>query len=248
MERLVASPCSAPDWTLPEVLAAHAELDFMKFEAFISWVKSALDVTADPITYVEMAGRYGMRYTSMHLPPVGDDLDESLAGAIRAARFARQLGADVVLFKATSRPNYVRAAPVFLDAIAGLGLTAVIQNHCGSPLNDVDDVIEVLRGVGDERLKVLLEVGHFHQAGVTWDRAYERLRGKVALVHVKDISAGKPVPFGAGEIDFASLASALEADGYEGDYVVELEGEECRADPLRYLREAVDFLLPLIEE
>lgn len=164
---------AAPDWTLPEVLAAHAELDFMKFEAFISWVKSALDVTADPITYVEMAGRYGMRYTSMHLPPVGDDLDESLAGAIRAARFARQLGADVVLFKATSRPNYVRAAPVFLDAIAGLGLTAVIQNHCGSPLNDVDDVIEVLRGVGDERLKVLLEVGHFHQAGVTWDRAYD---------------------------------------------------------------------------
>jgi len=248
MERLVASPCSAPEWTLPEVLAAHAELGFMKFEAFVSWVKSALDLTADPIVYVEVARRYGMRYTSMHLPPVGDDIDDSLTGAIRAARFARALGAEVVLFKATSRENYIRAAPIFLDATAGLGLTAVIQNHCGSPLNDVDDVLEVLGGVGDERLKVLLEVGHFHQAGITWDRAYEHLREKVALVHVKDISAGKCVPFGAGEIDFASLALALEADGYTGDYVVELEGDECRADPLRCLREAVDFLLPLIEE
>jgi sugar phosphate isomerase/epimerase len=248
MERLVGSPCSAPDWTLPEVLSAHADLGFLKLEAFVSWVKSALDPTADPILYVDLAGRYGMRYTSMHLPPVGDDLEGSVTRAVRAARFARALGAEVVLFKAASRRNYIRAAPVFLDATEGLGLTAVIQNHCGSPLHDVDDVLEVLDGVGDERLKVLLEVGHFHQAGIAWNEAYEPLRQRVALVHIKDIAAGKPVPFGLGEVDFPSLASTLEADGYEGDYVVELEGEECRADPLRYLREAVDYLLPLIEE
>ena len=141
MDRLVASPCSAPDWTLPEVLAAHAELGFMKFEAFTSWVKSALDLTADPLTYVEAAGRYGMRYTSMHLPPVGDDFDESLAGAIRAARFARQLGAEVVLFKATSRRNYVRAAPVFAEG----GMVSLQIEYTQENVGRLNDLVKDLR-------------------------------------------------------------------------------------------------------
>jgi len=248
MERLVATPCSAPKWPLEEVLSAHAELGFTKFEAFIGWVQSALDLSAEAAEYVELAGRYGMRFVSMHMPPVTDDVDASLAAAIEAAEFAADLGAEVVLFKATSRANYIAAGPAFLDALDDLRMTAVIQNHCGSPLHDVTDVLDVLAGVGDERLAVLLEVGHFHQAGVTWPRAYEALRGRVALVHIKDIAAGEPVPFGAGEIDFPGLFQALADDGYAGDYVVELEGEACWSDPARCLREAVNFLTPLIEE
>lgn len=247
LEHLVASPCSAPKWTLDEVMAAHAELGFRKYEAFTGWVASALDVSGDPGGYVETARRYGMRYTSFHLPAVdGEDFDASLARAVEAARFARAVGAGIVLYKAKTRADYVRAAAAMLDACESLGLTAVIQNHKGSALSDVDDVREVLAGAGDERLKALLEVGHFHQAGVTWDRACARLRGRVALVHVKDIAAGEPVGFGAGEIDFAALTATLAADGYDGDYVVELEGA-CWEDPKRYLREAVELLAPMIE-
>jgi sugar phosphate isomerase/epimerase len=248
MERLVASPCSAPKWTLDEVMAAHAELGFRKYEAFTGWVASALDVSADPAAYVETAERHGMRYTSFHLPAVdGEDFDASLAAAIEAAKFAKAVGAGIVLFKAKARPAYVRAAPAMLDACEELGLTAVVQNHKGSPLNDVAGVREVLEGAADERLEALLEVGHFHQAGVTWDEAYDYLRGRVALVHVKDIARGEPVGFGEGEIDFAALVAALKADGYAGDYVVELEGK-CWDDPKRYLCEAVELLAPLIEE
>jgi len=247
MEHLVATPCSAPKWSLREVLAAHAELGFRKFEAFIGWVDSALDPTADPAGYRDVAAEYGFRFTSMHLPAVKDDVEASLPRVIAAARFADALGADVVLYKATSRAGYIEAGGAFLDAIDGLGVTAVIQNHCGSPLNDVGDVLEVLDGVGDERLKALLEVGHFHQAGVAWEGAYEALQGRIALVHVKDIAQGQPVPFGAGEIDFAALTARVLGDGYEGDWVVELEGEACWSDPKRFLREAVELLTPLIE-
>jgi sugar phosphate isomerase/epimerase len=247
LEHLVASPCSAPKWTLDEVMAAHAELGFRKYEAFTGWVASALDVCADPAAYVETAKRHGMRYTSFHLPAVdGADFDASLAEAIEAARFAHAVGARIVLFKARTRPDYIRAAPAMLDACESLGLTAVIQNHKGSALNDREDVREVLEGAADGRLQALLEVGHFHQAGVTWDQAYTYLRGRIALVHVKDIAAGEPVGFGAGEIDFAALTAALKADGYAGDYVVELEGR-CWEDPRRYLREAVALLAPMVE-
>jgi len=248
LQHLVASPCSAPEWTLDEVMAAHAELGFRKYEAFTGWVKSALDVSAGPGSYVETAERHGMRYTSFHLPAVdGEDFDASLAAGVRAAKFAKSVGAEIVLFKAKTRPAYVRAAPAMLDACEELGLTAVIQNHKGSALSDLDDVCGVLAGVADERLWALLEVGHFHQAGVTWDRAWAELRGRVALVHVKDIAGGEPVAFGAGEIDFAGLAATLKAEGYGGDYVVELEGE-CWLEPKRHLRGAVEFLAPLIED
>ncbi|HUT01069.1 MAG TPA: TIM barrel protein [Phycisphaerae bacterium] len=247
LKRLVASPCSAPKWTLDEVMATHAELGFRKYEAFTGWVASALDVKADPAGYVEAAERHGMRYTSFHLPAVGgEDFDASVAGAIEAARFARAIGAGIVLYKAKARPDYVRAAPAMLDACEALGLTAVVQNHKGSALNDAHDVCEVLEGVTDDRLKALLEVGHFHQAGVPWDEAYAFLRGRIALVHVKDIAEGEPVGFGEGELDFAALAATLDADGYAGDWVVELEGK-CWEDPKRYLCEAVERLAPLVE-
>jgi len=247
-KRLVASPCSAPKWTLDEVLAAHAELGFRKFEAFTGWVASALDVAGDPAGYVAAAERHGMRYTSFHLPAVGgEDFDASVTASIAASRFAKAVGAEIVLYKAKTRPDYVRAAPAMLDACEELGLTPVVQNHKGSALNDVDDVRGVLDGVADERLKVLLEIGHFHQAGVTWDVAYAALRGRIALVHVKDIAAGEPVGFGEGEIDFPALAATLAADGCTADWVVELEGK-CWDDPKRYLREAVDFLAPLVGE
>jgi sugar phosphate isomerase/epimerase len=246
MEHLVASPCCDPDLTLDEAMAKYSAIGFRKFEAFTGWVKSALDPQADPAGYLDVAARHGMRFLSMHLPAVGDDIAAGVERSVRAARFARAIGAEVVLVKATSRPNYIEAAPAILDALGELSLTPVIQNHNGSPLTTVGDCREVLDGVADPRLKALLEVGHFHVAGIPWEEAYPHLRGRVALVHLKDIAGGKSVPFGTGEVDFAGLIGALRADGYAGDYVVELE-DDCRKDTDRYLREAVELLRPLID-
>lgn len=245
MQRLVASPCCNPKWTFPQALAVARDLGLDKFEAFTEWTDAALDVRAEPQAYRRTAVSFGIRFASMHLTSVTEDFEASLARAVAAVRFAAAIGAPVVLAKARTRPLYLRALPAILDAAEPLGVTVVIQNHKGSALNSPDDCVEVLRGVGDERLKALLEVGHFHAAGWTWDQAYESLRGRVALVHLKDIAAGRSVPFGAGEVDFHGLFAQLDADGYEGDFVVELE-DECRNDLDRCLRGAVEFLRPFV--
>jgi sugar phosphate isomerase/epimerase len=226
---------------LEEVLAAYSGLGFRKFEVFTSWAKSAFDIDADTACYRALGERHGLRFTSLHLPPVGDDQDETLARAVQAARFAAALGADVVLFKATSRPNYIRAARPFLDAVAELGITPVLQNHAGTAISTLEDFREVLDGIADPRMKALLEVGHFHKAGVPWQAGCDLLGDRIALVHVKDMIGGQSVPFGTGEIELPALFRHLRAAGYDGDYVVEIEVAD-RENTLRYLQEAIGYL------
>jgi sugar phosphate isomerase/epimerase len=241
VDTLAISPCCNPELTLEEALAAYAPLGFTQFEAFTTWAKSALDITADPDAYARLAARHGFRFTSFHLPPVDDDVDASLARAVNAARFAKAVGARIVLFKATSRRLYIGAAGPFLDAIEGLGLTPVLQNHYGTPISSLEDFREVLAGIGDARMKTLLEVGQFHAAGVSWRAGYELLGTSVALVHIKDQIGRQSVPYGRGEIDLPGLFAQLRADGYTGDYVVEMEVAD-RENTLRYLAEAVVYL------
>lgn len=241
MERLSASPCCNPEMDLETVLQAYAGLGFRHFEVFTSWAASAFDIHADPDRYLELGRRYGLSFVSLHLPPITDDLETSLAEAVAGARFAVALGVGIVLFKATSRPNYIRGARPFLDAIDGLGITPVLQNHAGSPITTLDDFREVLDGIGDPRMKTLLEVGHFHSAGVSWRDGHALLGETVALVHIKDQIGAVSVPFGTGEIDLPGLFDHLRGAGYRGDYVVEMEVQD-RENTLPYLADALAYL------
>ena len=248
-ERFVGSPACIPQMPLEEILAAYAPLGFRKFEAFTSWCRSHLDIETDARSYRELAARYGMRFTSMHLPPISDDREASLRQSVKAARFAQDLGADVVQFKATTRDNYIQTAGPFLDAIedAGIHVTPVLQNHAGTAISTLEDFREVITGINDPRMKTLLEVGHFQRVGVHWRDGYNLLGDSIALVHINEIKGTQSVPFGTGDVDFPGLFAHLRDTGYTGDIVVELELETrdrdaertllCLAEALSYLRE-----------
>jgi sugar phosphate isomerase/epimerase len=238
---LAVSPCSNPELGLDQALDAYGRIGYRSFEAFTSWVKSALDIDADPAAYRQLAAERGMRFTSLHLPPVTDDLDATLRQAVQGARFADALGVEVVLFKAASRELYIRAARPFLDAIGGLSVIPVLQNHAGSPITTLREFHEVIEGIGDARMKTLLETGHFHTAGVSWREGHGLLGSSVALVHVKDQVGPQSVPFGTGEMDLPGLFRHMAASGYQGRYVVEMEVRDTE-NTLRYLAEALEYL------
>lgn len=246
MEQMVGSPACIPQITLEEILPVYAALGLRKFEVFSSWCKSAVDISRPPETYLALARAHGFRFTSMHLPPINNDLAASLESAVSHARFAKALGAEIVLYKANSRENYIRGAKPFLDAIEGAGITPVLQNHKGSPITTLADFREVISGIADPRMKTLLEVGHFQRAGVDWREGYDLLGESIALVHVNDIdAAGESVPFGTGLVDFAGLFERLAEDGYRGDVVVELELSTRDKDIQRtidYLAKALEWL------
>jgi sugar phosphate isomerase/epimerase len=246
--QLVASPACIPQWTLQELLPAYAKLGFSKFEAFCTWCKSALDIAQPAESYLSLARHNATRFTSMHLPPITNDRDASLASAIATARYAASLGADVVLYKADSRENYIGGAAPFLDALARerIEVTPVLQNHRGTPITTLDDFRAVIEGIADPRMMTLLEVGHFARVGVDWRTGYDLLGQSIALVHINDIDgAGQSVPFGKGSVDFKGLFAHLSEQGYAGNIVVELELDTRQTDPQRTLRELRNSLAHL---
>jgi len=240
-ENIAVSPCSNCQMGLDEVLRAYSGLGYKKFEVFTNWSKSSFDYNSDPNFYLEKAKKYNMSFSSFHLPPIDDDIAVSLANAVKSARFAETIGVNVVLFKANSLANYIRAGKPFLDAIEKFNITPVLQNHVGSPISTLQDFREVLRGIKDERMKALLEVGQFHSVGVSWKQGCDFLRDKIALIHLKDQIGTQSVPFGSGEIDIVRLCKHMETAGYTGDFVVEMEVKD-KGNTLRYLGEALQYL------
>ena len=239
LDNLSVSPCSNPELGLDECLSAYAGLGYRKFEVFTGWAGSAFDYHEAPEFYAGKGSQYALTFSSMHLPAVGDDLD--VGEAVAAARFAAAIGAPVVLFKATSRPNYIASAGAFLDATESLPITPVLQNHAGQPISTLDDFAEVLDGIADERMKCLLEVGQFHTEGIHWRDGCELLGERIALVHIKDQVGGQSVPFGTGDIDLPGLFRHMRGAGYAGDYVVEMEVQD-RENTLRYLADARTYI------
>ncbi|CAG7629928.1 sugar phosphate isomerase/epimerase family protein [Paenibacillus allorhizosphaerae] len=241
MNRLVASPCCNPDMELEEVLSHYSSIGFRQFEIFTGWVRSAFETRLAPSRYLDISRRFGVRYYSFHLPAVTGLSNESLQDAVRAAQFAAKLGVKVVLFKAKSQELYIRTAKAFLDATEHLPVTPVLQNHAGSAISTIEDYREVIEGIGDDRMKTLLEVGHFHTAGVSWRQGCELLGDSIALVHIKDQIGGQSVPFGKGEIDLTGLLEHMHHAGYSGAYVIEMEVKD-KENTLTYLADAFQYI------
>ena len=78
-------------------------------------------------------------------------------------------------------------------------------------------------GIGDSRMKSLLEVGHIHSARVDWRTAADHSNGSIALVHIKDQIGRESVPFGSGEINLPKSLCYLDRTGYSACCVVEME-------------------------
>lgn len=237
--RLVASPCCLPKLSASEIYPAYQKLGFSKFEAFSSWATCRHDWKGNPEVDRQYAALHGLEITSYHLPPITENIDESLADALAAARYASRLGANVALYKAKNRKWFAEAGTRLLDAIEqeNLGLTLVLQNHAGSAISTLDDFRGVYADLhNDQRLKAILEVGHFQRIGVPWQNGWELLDGRIALIHVNEIREGKSVAYGSGEVDFPGLMKQIKTSGYGGDIVVELELDTNKTNTEETLR------------
>jgi sugar phosphate isomerase/epimerase len=226
---------------LDEVLQSYSSMGYRNFEVWLKGRGSAFDMARGAEFYLEKGKKYGMGFSSLHLLPVEEPGGGSLREAIDSALFAEQLGIETVVFNATTKEVYKEAAKKFLDALEGHSITAVIQVHEGRSIETMDDLTEVLDAVGDERLKVLHEVGTFHALGVSWRDVCERFNTRIGLVHVKDMIGDQSVPLGTGEVDIPGLFRCMRSIDYPGFFVIEIANRD-RENTNRYFSEAVSFL------
>lgn len=242
VDRFVCSPGTAR-LPLEESLRAFSALGYRNMELFSNpSTPSAPDLSGDPAAYRALGARYGMRFTSFHLPSVTDDSVEGIQPAVAAVRFAERLGVEVALYNAATRDLLVATLPRFLNAVEGTPVTITVQNHPGRALETGEDYRYVFAGIGDDpRLKAVLEVGAFYHFGWTWQQGYDLLAERIALVHIKDMVGRQSVPFGTGEVDIPALLAHMEAVGYRGRYVLEMNVAD-KANTLRYMGEALEYV------
>ncbi len=249
-DSLIASPMCLPTLTLEALLPIFHRLGFRKLELFTGGPASGIDPSRGAGFYRALAAPYGIEFASLHLPVADPEDAGSLQRAREALEFAAEAGVPVVLIKAPTREAYPPVAGEILDRAQELGLTVVLQNHSGTPVATIDNAQEVLDAVGDPRLKVLLEVGHFEKAGIPWREAFGAFRDRIAYCHIKDLRDGASTVFGRGTVDFASLFAAMREIGYTGGYVVELEARDLDDDPQRIteaLETSIEHLMGALE-
>lgn len=110
-------------------------------------------------------------------------------------------------------------------------------------IDTMDRYRELLTRLGDDRLKLTLDVGHLWcQQELPLDKVLLEWRDQMVNVHLEDMKAGvhEHLMFGEGEIDFSEVLSALGSLGYEGGVFVELSRHSHQA--VQAATEAYAFL------
>jgi sugar phosphate isomerase/epimerase len=242
MEHIVASATGGDSKkSFEEVLGMYSKMGYPKFELYATGRGSSLDLTKGTDYYLQMAQKYGITYSSLHLAPVEADLGATLDQAVQCALFGEKLGVSIVVFNATERGHYAEALKRFIKATAGHQLIPMVQIHKGRSIQTLEEVLEILETVNDPHVKVLHEVGSYHEIGVHWKTVCDQFKQRIALVHVKDMIGALNVPFGKGEIDLPALFKEMRSLGYEGDYVVEMATKD-RENTTKYIADAFQYI------
>jgi inosose dehydratase len=156
------------------------------------------------------------------------------------------------------------------DAAAFHGLRATLHPHVGTMVETGGEAERVLGGShialcldtghlligGGDPVRLAVEhpdrVGHVHLKDVRRDLADRVRRGEIT--YTEGVALGMYVPLGAGGVDVAAIVRALEADGYQGWYVLEqdtiLAGDPAATgvDPIADVRACVAHVLAIADD
>lgn len=86
------------------------------------------------------------------------------------------------------------------------------------------DLLDIINSVGDDYLRLCLDVGHAHINGISPKEYYKILHPNVVLIHLHDNDGSKDLhlPPYLGGIDWDGFLSTLKQLGYNGNYVLEV--------------------------
>ena len=170
---------------------------------------------------------------------------DAVDDAVDAIKLAAEIGAGcLIVYSGSAASHTTRHArrlfssaldellPIAADHKVDLALE-IMHPACAQPwtmVSDVADALDLLDEMNHPRLKLAVDTYH-----VGRDEAFrmklESIVDDIAVVHLAD-GRGAPTedqqrcPLGQGDVPLAEIVAALSAAGYDGDYDVELFGEE----------------------
>lgn len=258
MGRLSISELTTLRWTLEEDLERYAELGI---RAIGVWRQKLLDAGEEK--GIELIAESGLAVSSLQWAGgfTGSDgrtHNESVADARHAILLAEELRAGCLIVHSGSRAahtqNHARrllrqALDKLLPIAEERGVTLALEpmvGGCGADWTFLSCLGETLRLIGDcasPSLKLVLDTYYWgHEPSAIGQLA--ELVPHLALVQLGD-SREPPqgetnrCPLGAGILPLREIVQTLSSSGYDGDFEVELMGEELEAhDYLELIRQS----------
>jgi sugar phosphate isomerase/epimerase len=212
---------------------------------------------------IETGARYLLDPRRKHQPtllsPTAAERSRRLDFYRYAIHCAAELGSDCVSLFSGAVRGPLSAAGAWqrladgvaqvLDYAASANVAVGLEPEPGMFIDTVAKFMELRQHLGDERLRLTLDVGHVHCLGEgPLPRIIARSASLLVNVHLEDMRAGvhEHLMFGEGEIDFRAVLGALHAAGYSGPIHVELS-RHSHQGPL-VARKALGFLQPILAE
>lgn len=197
--------------------------------------------SGDPAQYASAIAAAGLRTGAVNADP-GDLNDPDLTAAALTAvvqplvELAAALGAALIVpaGRADHSPIVDHASDLDLIA-ANLGLISELCTAQGVRLlvevlhhrryvHTVEAADALLERCTPEQLGVLFDVSHVVASAEDPLAWADSLGDRIERVHLRDAVPGNlNLSLGAGEVDFPALVTALEAQGFTGTYILELE-------------------------
>ena len=273
--------CEVPDWgyqMAPErVLQEMKEIGLTATEfGPQGWLPIEAQARAAEV------GRFDLTPVGAFFLAVMHDPDSDPIPAVNAELDAFEAaGGSYLILAAASGAEGYDARPVLdeagwqtlfgnLDKIrevcAARGVTAGLHPHCGTMVQNADEIDRVLR---NSSVGLCLDTGHITCGGGDPVAIVEEFADRVDIVHAKDvrkaladklltgeftwsqgIKAGMFTPIGEGDIDFAAIVKKLDEAGFDGYYVLEqdimIDGEPAPGvGPIDNARKSLAFLQSL---
>ncbi len=197
----------------------------------------------------------------------GHTYRESLDDTAEAVRLAAQLEARCLVVYSGARAGHTHnhARRLLTDALSKLAPLAAEQRvtlalepmhpACAMDctfLTSLDDALEIVQQVNSPQVKLSVDTYHMGVSQTTLEQLHRLAAdGRIAVVHLAD---GHPpddeqrrTKLGQGCVPLKDLVGALREGGYDGDFDVELFGEEISPDDYEsLLRESKEFFTQLI--
>jgi inosose dehydratase len=171
---------------------------------------------------------------------------ESIAQHVRHARFVREVGGRYLQVLDERPPgrdavpdDYRRMGRLLTDLgrrTADLGIPLGYHNHMGALGEAPDQVARILDAADSRFVHFELDTAHYQQAGGDPAAAVRRHAGRLLFLHLKDLDASRRfVELGRGQVDVPAVFTSLDAIGFDGWVVVELDAVP---DPARTPKES----------
>lgn len=156
-------------------------------------------------------------------------------------KFAQEFGCPVIITedKPEQFPFWEEIAPLY-------GVKMALHNHAYNNYKNAyfyPRLVEMLIRPY-KNICACADNGHWIRSGLNTIEGHNILKGRLAAIHFKDMNKfdnlnARCVPFGTGVADMKKVLENLDAQGYDGYFVIEYEGTR---NPVKEVKKCVEFL------